>query len=457
MKKHNDGGCSPERAAWRVVVVYRPIAELKLDPHNPRVHSPRQIRQIARSIEAFGFNVPVLVNSELKLIAGHGRVLAARQLGLTQLPTISLDHLTEAQARAFLIADNKLTDNSIWDDQLLAQQLHDLSLLDLDFSLEATGFEMGEIDLRIEELTPQSSADDDPADAIPVAQAGPPISRAGDLWMLGAHRVYCGSALDRNTYTVLMDGKRAALVFSDPPYNVPIDGNVCGRGTVHHREFAMAAGEMSPAEFVSFLTRALSLCADHSEDGSLHYICMDWRHTAELLAAGREVYTELKNLCIWAKDNPGLGSFYRSQHELIFVFKRGREVHRNNIQLGRYGRNRGNVWRYPGMNSGARATDEGNLLALHPTVKPVALVADAILDCSARGDLVLDAFVGSGTTVIAAERTGRRCYGLEIDPLYVDTIVRRWQAYCGGRAVHAASDKSFTELEAAIDKRMNAA
>src|SRR6516225_5908867 len=331
MRKDKDGGCGPEGAAGRVVVVYRPIAELKLDPHNPRVHSPRQIRQIARSIEAFGFNVPVLVDSDLKLIAGHGRVLAAQQLGLAELPTISLDHLTNAQARAFLIADNKLTDNSIWDDQLLAQQLRDLSLLDLDFSLEATGFEVGEIDLRIEGLTSQSSADDDSADAIPVAQAGSPVTRVGDLWLLGEHRVCCGSALDQSAYTIVMNGEKAALVFSDPPYNVPIDGNVCGLGSIHHREFAMASGEMSPAEFIGFLTGALSRCASHSEDGSLHFLCM--------------------------------GSLYRSQHELIFVFKHGRESHRNNIQLGKYGRNRGNVWRYPGMNSAARAPDEGNLLA----------------------------------------------------------------------------------------------
>jgi DNA modification methylase len=209
----------------------------------------------------------------------------------------------------------------------------------------------------------------------------------------------------------------------------------------------MASGEMSPVEFTAFLTRALSLCARHSEDGSLHYLCMDWRHMDELLAAGREVYPELKNLCVWAKDNPGMGSLYRSQHELIFVFKYGRGSHRNNIQLGKYGRNRGNVWRYAGMNSGARGTDEGNLLALHPTVKPVALVADAILDCSARGEIVLDAFLGSGTTVIAAERTGRRCYGLEIDPLYVDTIIRRWQAFTGDSARHAASGQSFSDLE----------
>src|SRR5215469_16802901 len=241
MNERKGGGYGPEDAPGRVAVVYRPIGELKLDPHNPRVHSPRQIRQIARSIEAFGFNVPVLVNSELKLIAGHGRVRAAQQLGLTELPTISLDHLTDAQARAFLIADNKLTDNSIWDDQLLAQQLHELSLLALDFSLEATGFEMGEIDLRIEELTSESSTEDDPADAIVAAKTGPPVSRAGDLWILGTHRVYCGSALDQSAYRVLMESKKAGLVFSDPPYNVPIDGNVCGRGAVHHREFAMAA------------------------------------------------------------------------------------------------------------------------------------------------------------------------------------------------------------------------
>ena len=445
------------QVSTRVAVVYRPIDELKLDPHNPRVHSPRQVRQIARSIEAFGFNVPLLVDSNLKLIAGHGRVLAARQLGFTELPTILLDHLTDAQARAFVIADNKLTDNSTWNDQLLAQQLHDLSLLNLDFSLEATGFEMGEIDLQIEGLARQSSADEDPADVIPAARTGPAVSRASDLWLLGTHRVYCGSALDQNAYRVLMEENKAELVFTDPPYNVPIEGNVSGLGAIHHREFAMASGEMSPAEFISFLTRALSSCAENSENGSLHYICMDWRHTAELLAAGREVYTELKNLCVWAKDNPGMGSFYRSQHELIFVFKHGRDSHRNNIQLGRYGRNRGNVWRYPGMNSGARSTEEGNLLALHPTVKPVALVADAILDCSARGDIVLDAFLGSGTTVIAAERTGRRCYGLEIDPLYVDSVVRRWQAYCGGQAVHAESGKAFIELEANIDNGMDAA
>jgi DNA modification methylase len=439
--------------APRICITFRPIAELSLSAGNPRAHSPRQIRQIARSIEAFGFNVPVLIDSNLNVIAGHGRILACRQLGMSEVPTIRLEHLTEEQARAFMIADNRLTENSTWDDRLLAEELHDLSALDLDFSLEATGFEMGEIDLRIEGLANESDANDEAANAIPETQVGPPVSRAGDLWLLGEHRVICVSALDTNAYVELMRGKKAAQIFTDPPYNVAIEGNVSGLGAVHHREFAMASGEMTASEFTAFLSRVLSLLARHSGSGSLHYICMDWRHMGELLAAGKEAYTELKNLCVWAKDNAGMGSLYRSQHELIFVFKNGRDAHRNNIQLGQFGRNRGNVWHYPGANTFARHGEEGNLLALHPTVKPVALIADAILDCSARRDIVLDAFLGSGTTVIAAERTGRRCYGLEIDPLYVDTIIRRWQAYTGERAKNAASGRYFGDLENEREER----
>jgi DNA modification methylase len=438
-----------KKEARPVTVVDRKISELKLDPSNPRQHSPRQIRQIARSIEAFGFNVPVLVDANTKVIAGHGRVMACQQLGIEQVPTIRLEHLTEAQARAFMIADNRLTENSVWDDRLLAEQLKELSALDLDFSIEATGFEIGEIDLRIEGLTPESDGED-PADALPVVRAERAISRAGDLWLLGRHRVYCGDALDEAAYAALMQGEQAAMVITDPPYNVPIEGNVSGLGVVHHRNFAMASGEMDEAEFAAFLTRACSLLAKCSADGSIHFIFMDWRHMSELLAAGREVYTELKNLCVWTKNHTGMGAFYRSRHELVFVFKHGRAPHRNNVQLGKFGRDRTNVWAYATPRT---PTDEGNLLALHPTVKPVALVADAIMDCSARGDVVLDGFLGSGTTVIAAERTGRRCCGLELDPLYVDTIVRRWQVYSGESAVHAANGRRFAELEAELEVR----
>jgi DNA modification methylase len=435
-----------ERRKQRLEVVYRATGELKPDPANARQHSHAQIRKLANSIETFGFNVPVLVDADLNVVAGHGRLAACRVLGLAEVPTLCLDHLIPAQLRAFMIADNRLTELAQWDDRLLAQQLKDLSLLGLDFSLEVTGFEMAEIDLRIESLDNLREPDDDPADDLPELAASPPVSKIGDLWMLGNHRALCGSALDAAAFAALMGDERAATIFTDAPYNVRIDGHVSGLGAIHHRPFPMASGEMNKAEFTAFLGQAFRNLAAFSLDGSLHYICMDWRHLDELLAAGREAYSELKNLCIWVKDNGGMGSLYRSQHELVFVFKQGRSAHRNNVRLGQYGRNRSNVWRYPGANSFARSSKEGNLLALHPTVKPVAMVADAILDASARGDIVLDAFLGSGTTLIAAERTGRRCYGLELDPGYVDTIVRRWQKLSGGSALNAISGRNFDDL-----------
>lgn len=439
------------KGAVDVAVVYRGIDELRLDPENPRLHSARQIRQIATSIETFRFNVPVLIDANDQLIAGHGRVEAAKLLGLNEVPTICLEHLTPAQARAFMIADNRLTEISVWDDRLLSEQLRALSVLDLDFSLEATGFTMGEIDLRIEQLDTDPHVEPDVADDLSGISKGPAVSRPGDLWLVGEQRVYCGSALDESAYAALMDGDRAHAVFSDPPYNVRIDGNVSGLGTVRHREFAMASGEMTQAEFTGFLTKAFSLFSRNSVDGSLHFVCMDWRHLSEMLAAGNATYTEFMNLCVWAKDNAGMGSLYRSQHELIFVFKKGRAKHRNNVQLGQFGRNRTNVWRYPSARSLSRSGDEGNLLAIHPTVKPVAMIADAIMDCTARRDIVLDGFLGSGSSLIAAERTSRRCYGLELDPLYVDTIIRRWQAFTRGDARHQLTGKTFRDVEAEVE------
>jgi DNA modification methylase len=430
----------------RISVVYRRIEDLKPDPANPRRHTKKQVRQIADSIRIFGFNVPILIDGDSKIVVGHGRWLACHLLGITEVPTVCLDHLTPAQARAFMIADNKLAEIATWDDRLLAEQLQELSVHGLDFNIEVTGFEMGEIDLRIASLEEPPESDDDPTDVVPEVSAGPPLSKNGDLWVLDRHRLLCGSALETPAFAALMGGEQAAMGFTDPPYNVRIDGHASGLGAIHHRPFPMASGEMDGAEFTAFLAGAFRNLAAFSVDGSLHYICMDWRHVEELLAAGRAAYGELKNLCVWVKDNAGMGSLYRSQHELVFVFKHGRSEHRNNIQLGRFGRNRSNIWRYAGANSFARCGEEGNLLALHPTVKPVAMVADAILDCSARGDIVLDAFLGSGTTLIAAERTGRRCYGLELDAGYGDTIVRRWQALTGGSARHAASGRSFDDL-----------
>jgi DNA modification methylase len=427
-------------------ITYRAIANLIPDPANPRTHTKKQIRQIAASIAAFGFNVPILVNSQSKIVAGHGRILACMELGWTEVPVIRLEHLTPSQAKAYQIADNRLTENSAWDEVLLAQSLKELSELDLDFKLEAIGFEMAEIDLRIEQL---DMVDDEKIDEVVLPQSNDiAVSKLGDLWLLGEHRILCGNALLPTDYELLLDGHQVNIVFTDPPYNVPIKGHVTGNGTIQHREFQMAGGEMSIDQFTAFLKQVCVNLVDASTDGSIHYVCMDWRHLPEILTAGNSTYTELKNLCVWAKDNAGMGSLYRSQHELVLVFKNGKGKHVNNIQLGQFGRYRSNLWKYPGANSFARATDEGNMLELHPTVKPVAMIVDALYDCSHRANFVLDPFLGSGSTLIAAERTGRRCCGMELDPLYVDTAIRRWQNLTGMKAVHAISGKSFDALNA---------
>ena len=420
--------------------------DLKLDPNNPRIHAAKQIRQIGESIERLGFNVPVQADSEGTVVAGHGRVLAARELGMPLIPVIRLEHLTRAQLRAFAIADNKLTENAEWNPCLLGEQLKALSEVGLDFNVEVTGFEMSEIDMLIEGLQPATKNGADPADELLDSDATVPVSKSGDLWLVGAHRVLCGNCLDARSYSALMEDRRASMVFTDPP-STAIDGHTIGLGAIHSRDLQMASGEMNEAEFTDFLARAFKLLALHAVDGSLHFAFIDWRHLPEILAAGKQIYTELKAVCVWVKDNGGMGSLYRSQHELVLVFKSGKASHLNNVQLGQFGRTRTNVWKYPGVNPLSRLTGEANLPQLHPSAKPVALVADAIMDCSARGDIILDPFCGSGTTMIAAERTGRTCYGMEIDPVYVDTIVRRWQRFTGLSARHAISGKSFDELE----------
>ncbi len=427
-------------------IEYRPIEILQLEPKNPRLHSEKQIEQIARSIQTFGFNVPVLVDRDLRVIAGHGRLRACEFLGIQKIPTIKLEHLNEDQARAFLIADNRLTENAEWDERLLGAQLKLLADAEIDFSLEVTGFEVPEIDLLIEGVQPAPETENDPADALPESSACE-VSKVSDCWLLGKHRLLCGNSLEDESYKVLMAGTKAAMIMTDPPYDVPISHHAGGLGKIQHAEFAMAAGEMNEGEFTNFLSTVCRLMASHSEDGSLHFLFMDWRHVDQLIAAGKRVYSKFENLAVWVKSNGGMGSLYRSRHELVLIFRHGRASHQNNIMLGKYGRYRTNVWEYPGVNTFARTTEEGNLLSLHPTVKPVALVADAMLDCTERGDVVLDPFAGSGTTVIAAERVGRICYAMELESRYVDTAIRRWQNLTGKTAVHAMTGRSFAQYE----------
>jgi DNA modification methylase len=425
-------------------VVLRPISELQPYTLNARSHPRAQLEKLAASIREFGFLIPILVDREDRIIAGHARAEAARLLGLAEVPTIAIHHLCDAQIRAFRIADNRLAELAQWDEQALAIELKALSALDLSFDVEITGFELAEIDILIERAEPGD--DPDEADEIPeLDETTPPVSEVGDLRLLGEHRLLCADALRPESYERLLEGETAHMVFTDPPYNVRINGHVGGAGKIKHAEFVMASGEMSEGEFTTFLTTVLSNLASQSADGALIYSCMDWRHGYELETAGRKAGLKLLNLCIWNKDNGGMGSFYRSKHEL--VFKHGSAPHINNIELGQYGRYRTNVWDYPGANTLRHGRLEE--LAMHPTVKPVALVADAIKDCTGRGHIVLDAFAGSGTTIIAAQKTGRVGCALELDPRYVDVAIKRWVRLSPKKAVHAETCLSFDELAAA--------
>jgi DNA modification methylase len=417
------------------------IEDLHPYKNNPRLHPQRQIDKLARGIRDFGFLIPVLIDDKNRILAGHARIDAAKTLGLLQVPCVRARHLSEAQKRAFTILDNRLAEDSTWDFQLLAQEIE--LLQNEGIELQATGFEIPEVEMIFNAVAPSASNPAD--DTLPNLRPDRVTIKPGDLWIIGDHRLFCGDARRRECFATLLSKESAHVVFVDPPYNVKIRGHVSGNGRIKHHEFAQASGEKTSAQFTKFLEESLGLLAEHSVDGAIHFVCADWRHLDEMLAAGRRTYRELKNLVVWNKTNAGMGSFYRSQHELIFVWKNGRGKHVNNIELGRHGRNRSNVWTYAGVNAfGANRHDE---LAMHPTVKPVALVIDAIRDCSRRGDIVLDGFGGSGTTLIACEKTGRKARLIELDPTYCDQIVRRWQKLTGQKAVHGITGKPFDKTK----------
>lgn len=422
-------------------VQWVPIGTVIPNPRNARFHRKSQIKQIADSIRAFDWTMPILTDENYIILAGHGRYLAAKTLGLRDIPVIVKAELIESQKRALALADNKIALNAGWDISRLASELGELAdlLPECNLDLRITGFDAPEIDNLMGALI---DSERDPADEVP-EQADISISRRGDLWTLGRHRLYCGDSTNPIDVQTLMKRRRADMIFTDPPYNVRIR-SIQGRGKIKHREFAFASGEMSPEQFTSFLVKWTKLAVEFSNDGSVHFCCMDWRHMSEVLAAGKEVYSELKNLIVWVKSNAGQGSFYRSQHELIFVFKNGDAPHQNNIELDKHGRSRSNVWQYAGVNSFRK--DRLTELTVHPTVKPVALVTDAMRDCSRRGDIVYDPFMGSGTSILAAEKVGRRAYGIEIDPLYVDVAIRRWQEFTKRDAILKSTGQTFDEV-----------
>ena len=427
-------------------IEYHPTTSLTAYEKNPRRHPEKQIIKLMASISEFGFALPVLVDAERTIIAGHARIEAARRLNISEVPVLVATDWSKAQVRAYRLADNRLAELASWDDELLAIELSALIEIE-EVSIEVLGWETAEIDLMMD-ADPQASNSNDPADAI-IELPAAPVSRQGDMWLLGGHRLLCASSLEAASWDRLMDGRVGAMVFTDAPYNVPVSGHVCGLGKVQHAEFAMASGEMSKAEFTTFLGVAIKQLTANVCDGAVLDLCMDWRHLPELLSALEANDLTLLNLCIWNKNNGGMGSLYRSKHELVLIAKKGKAPHTNNVELGRHGRYRTNVWDYAGVNSfgKGRMTD----LADHPTVKPVALVADAIRDVTRPGEIVLDAFMGSGTTILAAERTKRLAFGIEIEPAYIDVAIRRWAAMTGEQALLAETGETVAQVAARRD------
>jgi DNA modification methylase len=426
-----------------------PIELLKPYPGNARTHSKKQLARIAASLESFGWMNPILADKDGTIIAGHGRWQAARSLGFTHCPVIRVEHLTPDQVRAYRLADNQLAQLSGWDEDILKIELQHLSDIevDLDFSLETIGWDHAEIDVMLE-TAPAEKSDDgafDPVDENVSAPEHDAVTRLDDIWLLAEHRVLCGSALEPDAFAQLMGGRQAAMAFVDAPYNCPIDGHVSGLGDTKHREFAMASGELTEDAFRAFLGDNGKLLSANCSEGAIIMMCMDWRQLLPLHLAIRDAGLAIINMAVWAKNNGGMGSLLRSQYELVLITKKGRAPHINNVQLGKHKRYRTNVWRYPGVNSFGKGRMEQ--VKGHPTPKPVAMVADAIRDVSHRGQIVLDSFLGSGTTLLAAERTKRICYGMDIDPVYVDLTIRRWEAMTGQQAVLAATGQSFAEVQ----------
>lgn len=423
-----------------IAVEYRSVQDLKPHARNARVHPKKQIAALAKSIREFGFVNPVLVDEEGELIAGHGRLLAAKSLRMDEVPTVVIRGLSDVQKRALRIADNKLPQGAAWDQDLLGAELEALSNPALNFDVSFTAFSPPEVDQALRKLRGK-------VDEAPAKPWSPPTGvHAGDIWLLGKHRIACGDCRDEALMKRLMMDGKADAAFLDPPYNVPIAGFAVSRGT--HADFSEAVGEMSPEQFTGFLRDTLGAAAAVTRSGGVHFVAMDWRHMVELQAAGASTYNELLNVCVWNKSNAGMGSLYRSKHELIFVFRVGNDQHFNAVELGRHGRHRTNVWDYSSVNSFSKAR-RGDL-KFHPTVKPVQMVADALMDVTRPRETVLDCFLGSGTTLLAAEQIGRVFRGVEMDPGYVEVALDRWARMTCQTPVLEGTGQTLEEVQLSL-------
>jgi DNA modification methylase len=433
------------RRFWHPRIELWPLKKLRRSKANARTHSRKQRDKLVNVVRQCGFINPILVDERGTIISGHLRRDVAETLRLSQVPVIQVAHLTDVEKRALALAENRIALDAGWDRETLAAELGELAILlpEAEIELSITGFDIAETDLIIGDHAEGSaeSAEDE------LPQPGPAVTQRGDLWVMGKHRLYCGDARDATAYDTLMRGRIATMAFGDPPYNVSIRRHARGRSSTAFDEFPSASGEMSDPEYLRFLTRSMELLAGACVAGAIIYLCIDWRHVGQMLEAGAQVFSELKNICVWIKSNGGQGSFYRNAHELVCVFKKAGAAHLNSFELGQHGRSRTNAWHYAGVNSfkAGRAHE----LAMHPTCKPVRLVADAMLDCSQRGSIVLDPFMGSGTTIVAGETVGRRAYGMELDARFVDVAVRRWEKFTGRDALLESTGATFADVQAA--------
>jgi DNA modification methylase len=421
------------------------LAPDQLKPYgaNAKVHSKVQVRQIAESIQAYGFNAPIVIDENDGVLAGHGRLDAAKQLKLKTVPCFRVRDLSEAAKRAYRLADNKIAENAVYDWEIVAGELK--ALCAVEYDMQITGYSVVEID-RIIHAAEASSPKPQKADRIPeVGAPAEAICRPGEIWRLGRHKLLCGDARDPDALGKLMQSEQAAMAFVDAPYNRSVTRDLSSRGAVRHGEFAMASGEMARDEYIAFLTQALQALKGVCKDGAIAFSCIDWRSFLEMQLAAEAAGAERMNVIVWNKSNAGQGHFYRSQYELIFALKYGTAPHTNNFGLGETGRFRSNVWSYAGFNSFKTDRQEG--LASHPTPKPVNLVADAICDVSHRGEFVMDTFAGSGTTLIAAHQTGRTARVVEIEPTYCDVIIKRYEAFTGKSAVLDGSGRNFADIQ----------
>jgi DNA modification methylase len=408
---------------WELVAT----ADLIPAVRRTRTHSGKKRQLLESGIREYGIVDPITINSANIIVDGHLRYEVAQKLGFATVPVVRISHLSDAELRAYAIAANKLPSVANYDLDALRIELEEIRAEAPRIDLSLTGFTIGEMD-RLDGRYLAGQYDDLDDDISPKATAS--FVRHGEIYALGSHRIICGDSLDPAIWQVLMDGEVARSCFTDPPYNVKIQGHVTSSG--QHGEFAMASGEMSQSEFEQFLSVVLINVRASLVDGGTAFVCMDHAHLLELLRAGEQVFEERLNICMWDKGRGGMGALYRSQYECVAVFKNGSAPHLNNVALGKNGRDRTNVWSFPGMigtGKGKRKARE-----LHPTVKPVALVAEALLDVTAPGDCIVDPFGGSGSTLIAAERIGRKARLIELEPTYVECTIARWQKLTGKKA-----------------------